>query len=505
MVDGVSQGAINTYTFANVKGDHTINAIFTTPGQPPSTIAYSAGLNGSIVPFSSNVVPYGGSLSFYIIPDINYYVQDVQVDGVSVGPWDTYTFTNVTADHTISATFTADTNQVTSIITSSAGPNGSISPLGQTLVPYFGIQTFFITPDPGFGVQDIVVDGVSQGPWTDYSFTDVTTSHTIDVSFTSATYAIDVTFSAGGSVTSSLGDITAPVLSGEVPMYTFTPDPGYWVADVLVDGYSVGFQDMYQFDPINADHTLHVEFSNTDTGSYEILAMAGLNGTITPDYITTLSPGGSQTYTIIPDLGFQVTDVLVDGISVGPVNTYTFSNVNQNHYFEAYFEAVSTLTVDLNSGWNLITLPIQELDPVTNLPLNNTAESIGQLFGADVVTEWNSGSQQYSSHIVGLPVNNFQIPQGMGFFIHVNSAKSVSLTGANIPSTMPALSVGWNLVGWTDRYTTSSAEIIGDFYAGSDVVSKFDSLTQQWVSHIVNLPINNFIINLGDAVFVHQQ
>jgi len=43
--------------------------------------------------------------SIAIRPEPGYVVDDVQVDGVSVGPVTSYTFSNVTADHTIYATF----------------------------------------------------------------------------------------------------------------------------------------------------------------------------------------------------------------------------------------------------------------------------------------------------------------------------------------------------------------------------------------------------------------
>ena len=68
---------------------------------------------------------------------------DVLVDGVSVGAVTSYTFTNVTANHTIAASFAIDTYT----ITASAGANGTISPSGHVTVNYGANQTFTITPD----------------------------------------------------------------------------------------------------------------------------------------------------------------------------------------------------------------------------------------------------------------------------------------------------------------------------------------------------------------------
>jgi Leucine-rich repeat (LRR) protein len=69
------------------------------------TITASAGPNGSISPSGEIFVNHGSDQSFNIAPDIGYIVEDVMVDGSSVGAVDVYTFTNITQNHTISATF----------------------------------------------------------------------------------------------------------------------------------------------------------------------------------------------------------------------------------------------------------------------------------------------------------------------------------------------------------------------------------------------------------------
>ncbi|MBU4511368.1 peptidoglycan DD-metalloendopeptidase family protein [bacterium] len=70
------------------------------------TITASAGPNGSISPSGDVTVNHGSDKSFTITPVIGYSIDDVLVDGSSVGAVSSYTFTNVTEDHTISATFT---------------------------------------------------------------------------------------------------------------------------------------------------------------------------------------------------------------------------------------------------------------------------------------------------------------------------------------------------------------------------------------------------------------
>ena len=74
----------------------------------PLTITASAGGNGSIAPSGSVTVNYGANQTFGIAPAIGYHVASVLVDGGSVGAVTSYTFTNVTANHTISASFAAN-------------------------------------------------------------------------------------------------------------------------------------------------------------------------------------------------------------------------------------------------------------------------------------------------------------------------------------------------------------------------------------------------------------
>jgi hypothetical protein len=77
---------------------------------------------------------------------------------------------------------------------------------------------------------------------------------------------------------------------------------------------------------------------------YQITAVAGTNGSITPSGISMVESGTSKTYTMTPASGYKFGDVLVDGQPVTPVNgQYTFTNVNQNH-------EITVAYVPLNTG-----------------------------------------------------------------------------------------------------------------------------------------------------------
>src|SRR6185503_11201545 len=108
-------------------------------------------------------------------------VQNVVVDGSSVGAQTSFTFNNVTANHTISASFAINTFT----ITASAGSGGTIS------------------PSSGFHVANVLVDGASQGAVTSFTFNNVTANHSIAASFAAdaATFTLAVSTAGSGTVT----------------------------------------------------------------------------------------------------------------------------------------------------------------------------------------------------------------------------------------------------------------------------------------------------------------
>jgi hypothetical protein len=76
------------------------------------------------------------------------------------------------------------------IITASAGAGGSIDPSGAVQVSAGSNKTFQFIPDAGYEVLDVTVDGSSVGSNTSYTFTNVSSNHTITVTFTPAHHAM---------------------------------------------------------------------------------------------------------------------------------------------------------------------------------------------------------------------------------------------------------------------------------------------------------------------------
>ena len=70
---------------------------------------------------------------------------------------------------------------------------------------------------------------------------------------------------------------------------------------------------------------------------YTIKAAAGAGGSISPNGNVSVREGSDRTFTITPDKGYAVSNVKIDGKSIGAVRSYTFENVRHAHTIEVSF------------------------------------------------------------------------------------------------------------------------------------------------------------------------
>ncbi len=278
LVNGVSVGAVSTYTFSNVTANQTISATFVHTYLPPPayTITASAGSGGSISPSGSTSVQPGNSQTYTITPNTGYDIYDVKVNNVSVGKVTSYTFSSVTANATIAATFSAKTSTVP--VPNPAFSIGTrIQVLSTATVRYGAAITQTITGTQPTGTLGAITNGPKTADgyiWWNVNFD----GSTVD----------------GWTIQDNLAVASAPV---PPPVATSTPI------------------------------------------TYTITATAGTGGTISPSGSILVTSSG-MTYTISPAAGYTIAGVTVNGTSVGAVSTYTFSNVSANQTIAATFSQI---------------------------------------------------------------------------------------------------------------------------------------------------------------------
>ena len=286
--DVVSTASVSTYTVSGLSTKTRVVAAFEPGTAQTYAISVTTPTNGTISPSGTIAVAAGGSRTFTITPSSGYRIADVRVDNVSVGAVSSYQFTNVSANHTLSATFSPSTAQ-TYAITVTAPSGGSISPSGTIAVAVGASRTFTITPNTGYVISDVKVDNVSVGAVTSYSFTNVNANHTISATFALKTYTIAVSASSNGTINPS-GSVS--VTHGASRSFTITPSSGYQIDRVLVDGTSVGAVTTYSFTNVTANHTLSAAYKASANKSP--VADAGPDQTVQEGRTVTLNGSNSS-------------------------------------------------------------------------------------------------------------------------------------------------------------------------------------------------------------------
>lgn len=155
------------------------------------------------------------------------------------------------------------------------------------------------------------------------------------------------TVSGGGTVTEGT-DVTI----------TATANAGYHFVHWTENGATVSTDPSYTFIAA-ADHSLTAVFVEDEPEIYTITASAGEGGSISPSGSVTVNEGEDQTFTITPNEGYEIAEVLVDGVSVTVTdNSYTFTGVQANHTISVTFQKTGgepepepdTYTVTLYGG-----------------------------------------------------------------------------------------------------------------------------------------------------------
>lgn len=279
LVDSVSVGAVSSYTFNNVLSDHTISASFSETVFPPPTAnppagTYSSTQNVTLSASGSDSIHYttdgtdptcstGNIFSSPIEVSLNLTIKAIACYGENSSSVAAF-------DYVIEGgggpTFYT--------ITATAGTGGSIAPSGDVSVEEGNGQTFSISSSPGYEIDDVLVDSVSVGAVSTYTFNSVSSDHTISASFKTVSqggggvdpgpvfkyYTITATAGTGGAISPS-GSVS--VTSGSSQTFNITADTDYEIEDVLVDGSSVGAVSTYSFNYIYSDHTISASFKST--------------------------------------------------------------------------------------------------------------------------------------------------------------------------------------------------------------------------------------------------
>lgn len=174
------------------------------------------------------------------------------------------------------------------------------------------------------------------------------TKRTISYLF-AKTYTINVTTDYGSSVSGSYPDT---VVEGSNKYLHISKRQGYKLTSVILDDSSQTIPSQTEasgevmtisLENITSNHNLVV---TSEPFKYTITTSAGSNGSITPS--ATVNYGSSKTINMSPNTGYEVNEVIVDGVNKGKITTYTFNNITDNHTISVTFKKLDEQKFTVN-------------------------------------------------------------------------------------------------------------------------------------------------------------
>lgn len=350
------------------------------------------GEGGSIDP-TSKTVNAGEDVEFTIDAEDGYALDTIQVNGKTeytnddiTAPFEgTWTLENVQEAAEVVVTFGEDENgngvpddkeepeeeQYTVTASSDNEEQGSIDPTEATVDAGDDLP-FTIHAEDGCALDYITVNGdvvysnndpenAFTGSWT---LEDIREDSEVVAYFGAdededgvpdepSYWTIEASAGSGGGIDPE-GDVFVP--DGGDQRFDFDPNRGYEIDRVRVDGDSVRVRDSYTFEEVEENHTIRVTFTETDEGDDDddddddekvtyltITATAGKGGSISPAGQVQVAYNRDKNFLIQSEQGYELTDVLVDGKSVGVTGYYTFERVRKDHTITAVFTASQDL------------------------------------------------------------------------------------------------------------------------------------------------------------------
>mgnify|MGYP000899426039 CR=1 FL=1 len=373
VVDGTDLGPISYYTFERVGTDHTISATFQKAQAGGEIAIFSvlttvAGEGGAVQPAGQTKVATGEKVNVTFVPDEGYQLASVKVNGRKVEVADnTYALT-MDQNYAVTADFEVipDVPQVMfendfESVSGDKFPFHGWTVKGQDTNSTWKQYTYYNWKSEGNDSKHAYITNDWDGAQDEYLISPVvdlsaTRDGVLTFDFAYGEYGIkNKTFTATVEVSTDGGKTWNAIWNFQ-DSYTGQQASNYIIsgsAEVPVPAeYNVaGVQFAFRYVHPHEDTTGQLAIDNVklmavETGEaaqkYTIAATAGEGGSITPNGDVSVKEGASQTFAITADNGYEIADVLVDGNSVGAVETYTFDEVKANHTISASFSKTTS-------------------------------------------------------------------------------------------------------------------------------------------------------------------
>jgi hypothetical protein len=366
-IDKIAYGPIPAYTLTKIQRQgHSIEVEFEFP-----RIQVIPGSNGRVQPEGLIQVNAGTNQTFTILPDKGYEIEDILIDGISVGPKNEIILTNIQKHYTIETLFKAkeqfdyQLNFENASLYIQTGDSESIT-LTSEQSPYtlsvFNSDDLIIEIQPKntHFINEILINDIKQSFNQTIIISDIQEAG--DIKISCLPIQITTNIQGSGSINPSG---TIPLINGKNQTFNIAPDPGYFIQSLMIDGQKISPQNTYTFWDVQTAHTIDAIFQAHDPLTLTITVSEG--GAITvSDYrkIPIQSASGPEAYTVqvIPDSriilsiapshGYRLSDVVINGESKGNQTEVIIDNIQSVIDIKSQFEKlpVHTFTVINSDG-----------------------------------------------------------------------------------------------------------------------------------------------------------
>ncbi len=300
------------------------------------------------------------------------------------------------------------------------------------------------------------------------------------------TFTLVYSAGAHGSITGSSSQIVNR--GSDASSVIAIPDTGYhftsWSDGVLT--------------AIRTDVNITSAFSvtaNFAINTYEITSSAASNGSITESQ--TVNYGANQIFVITPSAGYRVSDVLIDGVSIGSVETYIFSNVTATHNISATF--IKIISVPAIAG---VTAPVTGATPVSTI--DDTTEYTATITWSPAGVSFTPVTQ-YTATITIAPKAGYTLMGVSENFFTVNGGVATNNINEGVVTVVfpETLAIPITVIG-----AISGTSQVGSILTAGAITPLDATVNYQWkisetvdgiYENIVGATNNTYTIVLGDV------
>jgi len=276
---------------ASAMTDLVFHVVFTkTPSAQKVSISVDPRAAGGKIAFTNYTgqtadVPFGEKCEIIFTPNEGYVLDRVYINGTAASLNENRLTITADREYNIVAAFKKASYKITAVVSKSYG--GKLEAVGYTMVngmvsvDHGGSVTFRFTPDMGHMISSVKVDGAAlPTPRNEYTFSNVTSNHTLSVSFVAegaSTKFHTVSVDCGPHGKVEPGN-RLDVDDGDDLIITFVPDEGYEIDTVFYDGQPATLtQGKLVLVGITSDHIVQVTFKEKAAEAHDWLDSSDIN------------------------------------------------------------------------------------------------------------------------------------------------------------------------------------------------------------------------------------